>query len=304
MKIFIDTAKLDEIRKACGWGIVDGVTTNPSLIKRAVDAVKEEGRNIEMEVYIKEICKTVSKGRPVSLEVISLTTEKMVEEAELLYDKFNKVAGNVVIKIPINTYTEGTNTSDYEGLKAISKLSGKGIPVNVTLIMSPEQALLAAKAGASYASPFAGRIDDYIRKNLRVDFQKGDYFDFELMEIIGEQRLYEHIEDFAGKSPESVYLDKEIRKCADFAKDNGIGGGVDLVKSIMKIYRNYNIKTEVIAASTRNARQVREIAETGADIATIPFNVLKEMIQHPKTIEGIKNFAADVVPEYRDLFKP
>lgn len=303
MKIFIDTAKLDEIREACGWGIVDGVTTNPSLIKRAVDAVKEEGRNIEMETYIKEICKTAGKGRPVSLEVISLTTEKMVEEAELLYDKFNKVAENVVIKIPINTYTEGTNTSDYEGLKAISKLSGKGIPVNVTLIMSPEQALLAAKAGASYASPFAGRIDDYIRKNLGIDFQKGNYFDFELMEIIGEQRLYEHIEDFAGKSPESIYPDKEIRKCADFAKDNGIGGGVDLVKSIMKIYRNYNIKTEVIAASTRNARQVREIAETGADIATIPFNVLKEMIQHPKTIEGIKNFAADVVPEYRDLFK-
>lgn len=303
MKIFIDTAKLDEIKEACSWGIVDGVTTNPSLIKRAVDAVKEEGRNIEMETYIKEICKTAGRNKPVSLEVISLTVEKMVEEAELLYDKFNKVAENVVIKIPINTYTEEANTSNYEGLKAISKLSEKGIPVNVTLIMSPEQALLAAKAGASYASPFAGRIDDYIRKNLGIDFQKGDYFDFELIEIIGEQRLYEHIEDFAGKSPELVYRNKETKKRVDFAKDNGIGSGVELVESIMKIYRNYNIKTEVIAASTRNARQVRELAETGADIATIPFNVLKEMMQHPKTIEGIKNFAADVVPEYRDLFK-
>jgi len=303
VKIFIDTAKLDEIKEACSWGIVDGVTTNPSLIKKAVDTLKAKGKNVEMETYIKQICETAGENKPVSLEVISLTKEKMVEEGEILYHKFNKIADNVVIKIPINTYDGEATTSNYDGLKTISELSKKDIPINVTLIMSSEQALLAAKAGARYASPFAGRIDDYIRKNLSIEFQKGDYFDFNLMEIIGEQRFYEYIENSSENSPQSVYLDQKTKKYADFAKDRGIRSGVDLVKSIIKIYRNYNIKTEVIAASIRNARQVREIAETGADIATIPFNIIKEMTEHPKTIEGIKNFAADVVPEYRALFR-
>ncbi|MFQ5836182.1 MAG: transaldolase family protein, partial [bacterium] len=99
MKIFVDTAKLGEIKEACGWGIVDGVTTNPSLIKRAVDVAKKEGKEIDMETYIWEICKTAGKGRPVSLEVISLTMKEMVEEGELLYGKFNPAAENVVIKI-------------------------------------------------------------------------------------------------------------------------------------------------------------------------------------------------------------
>lgn len=303
MKIFIDTAKLDEIKEACSWGIVDGVTTNPSLIKKAVDTLKVKGKNVEMETYIKQICETVGENKPVSLEVISLTRGKMIEEAEILYHKFNKVAGNVVIKIPINTYNGETTTSNYEGLKAISELSKKDIPVNVTLIMNPEQALLAAKAGASYASPFAGRIDDYIRNNLGIEFNKGDYFDFNLMETIGEQRFYEYIENSSENPPESVYLDQKTKKYADFAKDRGIRSGVELVKSIIKIYRNYNIKTEVIAASIRNARQVREMAEARTDIATIPFNVIQEMIGHPKTVEGIKNFTADIVPEYRTLFR-
>ena len=303
MKVFIDTAKLDEIKEACSWGIVGGVTTNPSLIKKAVDALKAKSENIEMEAYIKQICETVGEGKPVSLEVISLTRGKMIEEAEILYHKFNKIAGNVVIKIPINTYNGEDTTSDYDGLKVISELSRKDIPVNVTLIMSSEQALLAAKAGAKYASPFAGRIDDYIRKNLDIKFEKQDYFDFCLMEAIGEQRFYERIEDTSHKSPQSVYLDQKIRKCIDFAQDKGIGSGVGLVKSIMKIYRNFNMKTEVIAASIRNARQAREMAEAGADIATIPFSIIKEMIAHPKTAEGIKSFVADVVPEYSALFK-
>ncbi len=303
MKVFIDTAKLDEIKEAYSWGIVGGVTTNPSLIKKAVDALKAKNENIEMEAYIKQICETVGEGKPVSLEVISLTRGKMIEEGQILYAKFNQVADNVVIKIPINTYNGEDTTSDYEGLKVISELSRKDIPVNATLIMSSEQALLAAKAGARYASPFAGRIDDYIRKNLAIKFEKQDYFDFCLMEAIGEQRFYERIEDTSHKSPQSVYLDQKIRKCIDFAQDKGIGSGVGLVKSIMKIYRNFNMKTEVIAASIRNARQAREMAEAGADIATIPFSIIKEMIAHPKTAEGIKSFVADVVPEYSALFK-
>jgi len=303
VKIFIDTAKLGEIKEACSWGIVDGVTTNPSLIKKAVDALKIRNENIEMEAYIKQICETVGEGKPVSLEVISLTRGKMIEEAEILYHKFNEVVGNVVIKIPINTYNGKDTTSDYDGLKVISELNRKDIPINATLIMSSEQALLAAKAGAKYASPFAGRIDDYIRKNLDIKFEKQDYFDFCLMEAIGEQRFYERIEDTSDKSPQAVCLDEEIKKCSNFAKDKGIGSGVDLVKSIMKVYKNYNIKTEVIAASIRNARQAREMAEMGADIATIPFNVIKEMVGHPKTVEGIKSFVADVVPQYSALFE-
>ncbi len=303
MKIFVDTAKLDEIKEACSWGVVDGVTTNPSLIKRAVDEAKGEGKEIDMETYIWEICKTAGKGRPVSLEVISLTMKEMVEEAELLYSKFNPAAENVVIKIPINTRIDESERIDYDGLKTIKKLSRKGIPINVTLIMTPEQALLAAKAGASYASPFAGRVDDYIRKKLGIEFSKGDYFDFELIEKIGKKRLDKHLKSSRGEPAASLYLDTETKNSIGFGKDNGIESGVDLVKSIMKIYRNYGIKTEVIAASIRNARQIRQMAEAGAHIATIPFPVIRGMLQHPKTVEGIKSFSADVVPEYRDLFQ-
>ncbi len=303
MKIFVDTAKLDEIKEACSWGIVDGVTTNPSLIKRAVDEVKGRGKEIDMEAYIREICKTAGKGRPVSLEVISLTIKEMIEEAELLYSKFNPTAQNVVIKIPINTCTDESEGTDYDGLKTIKKLSQKGIAVNVTLIMTPEQALLAAKAGASYASPFAGRIDDYIRKELGVEFAKGDYFDFALIKKMGEQRLDEHLKNSGDEAAGALYLDQETKESISLGKDNGIESGVDLVKSIMKIYRNYDIKTEVIAASIRNARQIRQMAEAGAHIATIPFSVIRGMLQHTKTVEGIKNFSADVVPEYRELFQ-
>ena len=303
MKIFIDTANLDEIRKALSWGIVDGVTTNPSLIKRAVDQVKKEERRIDIESYIKEICLAAGEERPVSLEVISLRTQEMIEEAKLLYRKFNPLAGNVVIKIPINTYTRIGGVSHYEGLKAIIHLSREEIPVNTTLIMSPEQALLAAKAGARYASPFAGRVDDYIRKKLAIQFEKQDYFNFELIQKIAEDKLTRFMHSSSEKDAASFYLDERIKEWKDLGKDNGISSGVHLVEEIVNIYQNYQIKTEVIAASIRNSRQVREVALAGAHIATIPFNVIKEMIQHPKTVEGIETFSRDVVPEYRDLFE-
>ena len=149
MKIFIDSAELNEIKKACEWGVIDGATTNPSLIKKAVD--ERKGR-IAMEDYIKEILKTVPG--PVSLEVIAVKAEEMIEQARLLYNKFSSY-GEVVIKIPINP-SLGDDGLDFDGLKAIKRLSEDGIPVNCTLVMTPEQALLAAKAGASYVSPFAG----------------------------------------------------------------------------------------------------------------------------------------------------
>lgn len=296
MKIFIDTADLDEIKMACSWGIVDGATTNPSLIKRAVD--RRKGK-VAMDEYIKEIVKTVPG--PVSLEVIALKADEMIEQAETLHEKFSP-HGNVVIKIPINPNMD-ERTYDFDGLKAIKKLNMEGIPVNATLIMTPEQALLAAKAGAAYASPFAGRIDDYIRTKLglrrTIDFQKGDYFDSDIIQNMLKRRLG------MNKDMHSIletYIN-EYSKLISSSHDKGVYSGLDLIQKILKIYRNYGYKTKIIVASIRNARQVREVSEAGADIATIPVNIIKEMIQHDKTLEGIKAFSRDVVPAYEGLFK-
>ncbi len=247
MKIFIDTAELDEIRNACSWGIVDGGTTNPSLIKKAVERRKNQG--IDMAQYIEEIC-TAIPG-PVSLEVISLSADQMVKEATFLYARFNPINNNVVIKIPINTNDGDAAGKDYEGLKAIRTLASLGIPTNVTLVMTPEQALLAAKAGANYVSPFMGRVDDYVAAHPEPEEQSG----------------------------------------------------IDVVRSIRKIFQNYNFKTQIIAASIRSPLHARESAEAGAEIATIPFGVLKAMMRHDKTQEGVIRFAQDVVPEYKGLFE-
>lgn len=302
MKIFVDTAKLSEIKEAISWGIVDGVTTNPSLIRKAVEEEREVKGKVDLEAYVGEICKAAGKGRPVSLEVLSQKASKMVEEAQILYRRFNPIAGNVLIKIPINTYT-GQEATDYEGLKAINKLSRKGIPINVTLVMTPEQALLAAKAGAAYVSPFAGRVDDYIRKNLGIDFKKNDYFDFELMREISKARLGEYLKNSTAEEIYLLYLDEKIKKAIGVGEDKGITSGVDLVRKIVNIFRKYNIKTKVIAASMRNSQQVREVAETGCDIATVPFEVIREMLKHPKTEEGVKKFYADAVQaKYEELF--
>jgi len=298
MKIFIDTADIDEIMKACSWGIIDGATTNPSLIKRAVD---KRGGKVSMEEYIKEILEVVPG--PVSLEVIAVKANEMVEQARLLYDKFSSY-GEVVIKIPINP-SRGKDDLDFDGLRAIKRLSEEGIPTNATLIMTPEQALLAAKAGATYASPFAGRIDDYIRDRLGmkigVDFQKRDYFDYNLLGRISERKLEEALG--GSSSISELYQSKDAKHLVSLSGDNGILSGIDLVGKILKIYRNYGYKTQVIASSIRNARQVREVAELGTDIATLPFYVIKEMIGHYKTLEGIKRFIADVVPSYKEIFR-
>lgn len=208
MKIFIDTANVEEIKEAATWGILDGVTTNPSLIAK-------EGRDIK-EV-INEICEIVDG--PISAEVISLESDKMVEEALDLV----KLHKNIVIKLPMCI----------EGLKAVKILSEKNIKTNVTLIFSSQQALLAAKAGATYVSPFVGRLDD-----------------------IGVT-------------------------------------GVDLISDIANIFEVHSINTEIISASIRNPIHVSECAMDGSDIATIPFNVLKQMAKHPLTDIGIEKFLSD-----------
>lgn len=208
MKLFIDTANVEHIKEISQLGIICGVTTNPSLIAK-------EGKDFkEVITQISEIV-----DGPISGEVISLECDKMVEEAKALA-KINK---NIVVKIPMCA----------NGLKAVSILTKIGIKTNVTLIFSPMQALFAARAGASYVSPFMGRLDD-----------------------IGQN-------------------------------------GAELIEQISIIFKNYNIKTEIIAASIRNQTHLIDAAIAGCDIATVPYNVLKACIDHPLTTNGINRFMSD-----------
>ncbi len=274
IKIFIDSSMIQEIRKAKDFGLLDGVTTNPSLIKKAVEDIKAGGGDVNIGEYIRDILKA-AEGLPVSLEVIGTTYDEMVEEGIRLFKMFNPVARNVYIKIPVNPSTNNKDGNDFDGIKAIKSLSDEKIPINCTLIFTPEQALMAAKAGASFVSPFVGRIDDYIRASNSIGFDKPDYFPFNGLE-----------------------------KDGDMLEDEGIISGIDLVAQIREIFDNYNITgAKVLAASIRNPRQAREAALAGADIATLPFSVLEKLLIHKKTAEGMISFTGDVVPEYEELFR-
>lgn len=268
MKFFLDSADINEIKKTLDYGVLDGVTTNPSLIKEAFEKEKSRGKNINFDHYIGDILK-LCKGKPVSLEVISRDYKNMVREGETLYKKFNKIAKNVFVKIPVNPCLDLKCSSNMDGIKVIRKLSDKKIPVNCTLIFTPEQALLAAKAGARFVSPFVGRIDDYLRETAHMKFEKKDYF------------------------PEEGW--KNGKKTLE---DNGIVSGVMLIKEISEIFKKQKVQSEILAASIRNTRQIREVALAGADIATIPFNVFDKIASHLKTAEGMKKFTKDIVPEY------
>jgi transaldolase len=208
MKFFLDTANIEEIKDANSMGMVDGVTTNPSLIAK-------EGR--DLKEVVTEICGIVDG--PVNAEVIATDTEGMVAEGRELA----KLHKNIVVKIPMLI----------DGLKAVRRLAAEGIKTNVTLIFSPLQALMAAKAGASYVSPFVGRLDDVSQE------------------------------------------------------------GMEVVEQIVEMYTNYGFETEVIVASVRNPLHVLESALLGADIATIPYNVLSKLAAHPLTDKGLKAFLAD-----------
>lgn len=208
MKFFIDTANVKEIREAASLGVVDGVTTNPSLVAK-------EGRDFKQ--VIAEICSIVDG--PISAEAVSLKADDMIVEGTELA----KLHKNIVVKLPMTK----------DGLKATKVLAEKGIKVNMTLVFSPSQALLAAKVGAAYVSPFVGRLDDI-----------------------------------------SHY-------------------GMDLVQQIITIFDNYGYSTEVIVASIRNPLHVVDAAIAGAHIATIPFNVIDQLVKHPLTDIGIEKFLAD-----------
>jgi transaldolase len=208
MKLFIDTANVEEIRKANDMGVICGVTTNPSLIAK-------EGRIFED--VVREITGIVDG--PISAEVISLDSEGMIKEAVEL----TKIHKNIIVKIPMTV----------EGLKAVKVLSKEKIKTNVTLIFSAGQALLAAKAGATYVSPFVGRLDD-----------------------IGND-------------------------------------GMNIIKEIVDIFWNYEIDTEIIAASIRHPMHVIEAAKLGCHIATVPYKVIMQLTKHPLTDKGIDQFLKD-----------
>ncbi len=276
MKIFLDSANLDHIKEAASWGIIDGVTTNPTLIKKAVVSSRDTNAGMDMENYIKNILAVVGRMCPVSLEVAGLSADVMVEQGMMLYEKFNQVAGNVVIKIPVCTVNTMGEGNPFDGLLAIKRLEEEKIPINATLVFTPEQALLAAKAGAHYVSPFVGRVDDCIRRLADMEFEKSKYFP------------WEGIPDVS--APEKVI------------KDHGLASGVELVAGIVNIFYEHEIECEVIAASIRNPIQVREVTEVGAHITTMPFEVLKSMILHTGSAAGIDAFTNDLVDEYLDLF--
>lgn len=209
MKIFLDTANIDEIREIHAWGVLDGVTTNPSLIAR-------NGGDFIQTVY--DIAELV-KG-PVSAEVVAQDTEGMVREGRLLA----QVHEHIVVKVPLTT----------QGLGAVRVLSDEGIRTNVTLCFQPAQALLAAKAGATYISPFVGRVDDIA------------------------------------------------------------WGGGELIEQIVHIYSNYTeIETQVLAASIRHPLHLVDAALAGAHVATVPYGVMRKLLDHPLTDIGNKKFLAD-----------
>lgn len=209
MKFFVDTANLEEIREANDMGVLDGVTTNPSL-------VKAEG-NVDFHERVLEICQTVDGD--VSAEVTATEFDGMMEEAHTLA----QIHDNVVVKIPLIK----------EGIKALRALDDEGIPTNCTLCFSPTQALLAAKAGADYISPFIGRIDDI--------------------------------------------------------SSDGMG----LIEEIVQIYDNYEFETDILAASIRHPTHVKRAALAGADVATMPFETMTTLLEHPLTDRGLERFLED-----------
>ncbi|PZN12539.1 MAG: fructose-6-phosphate aldolase [Bacillota bacterium] len=208
MRLFLDTADVSEVREAVAWGVVDGVTTNPTLMARAGG---------DPEAILRELASLVAG--PISAEVIATDADGMVEEGRRLA----AIADNIVVKVPITP----------AGLEATHRLAREGIKVNVTLVFQPGQALLAARAGAAFVSPFVGRLDD-----------------------IGED-------------------------------------GISLVADVVEIFRAQGITTQVLAASIRHPQHVIEAARVGADIATMPFKVLKQLVQHPLTDAGLERFLKD-----------
>src|SRR6202035_5232668 len=216
MRFFLDTANLEELKNGVRWGVVDGVTTNPTLIAK-------EG--VPIEEQIRKICDIVNGD--ISAEVVATDTEAMLTEGR----KLAKIHKNIVVKVPLTR----------DGIRACSIFSREGIRVNVTLCFSAGQAILAAKAGATYVSPFVGRVDD-----------------------IGWD-------------------------------------GMDLIREIVHIYKNYGFSTQILAASLRNSTHVIEAAKAGAHVGTLPFKVVDALFNHPLTDKGLDQFLKDYAKVFEEV---
>ena len=286
MQLYLDSAKLDEIKKLSSLGLIHGVTTNPSLIKIAAESMPDKP---DLESYIKELQKAFYG--PLSVEVISTDRQSMYREAMLIKEKFGMHNNNVVVKIPICTAKEMDDKNWDSGLEIIKSLSLQNIPVNTTLVLSPSQALLAANAGAKYVSPFAGRLDDYLVKAYfpGTKRSKSDYFPREGMTASNSKDV-------------GTAIQRVIHGLPNYVNDDGTVSGVHLVGRIVTVLKNSNLDCKVLAASLRNPRQVVEMAEVGADIATVDYNTIVAMAMHQVSCDGIRRFAQDTIEEYRKLF--
>jgi len=265
-RIFADTGSIDEIKPLFEAGIINGVTTNPTLLKRAgADSLATAKR------MMKEIVELLDPY-PVSLELTELTKDKMIAQAAELAS----YGPNVVIKVPTGGYSAiDPSYDEHTGLKVLYALWEKDIKTNATLIFNSTQALFAARAGATYVSPFLGRVADYLYKHDEVEREIGNSLYF--------------MEDHKGGKENSRVFNTSYVASGGARKDSGIR----LIHEIAVIFANYGIKTEVLAASFRNDVQVAESLLCGADILTVPAPILMRIASHPLTSEGMKAFVED-----------
>ena len=265
-RIFADSATRSEIEPLYRAGIINGITTNPSLLKKAGAKSWDAAKGI-----MRDLC-TLLRPHPVSLELTELAEEDMVRQA----DELAELGDNSVIKVPIGGYRAVNPGADpFTGLKVIRRLWERGIQVNTTLVFNTTQALWAANAGAVYVSPFLGRLADYGFKHDRPERHPGN-------------SLY-WLEDPKNAKGEGSVANTEYVASGGPLKD----AGARLIFEIATVFANYQIKTEILAASVRNPVQLTECLLAGADILTVPASVLATVADHPLSDEGMIAFAAD-----------
>lgn len=265
-RIFADTAAIADIKPLFEAGIINGVTTNPSLLKRAGAKSWDEAKDI-----MREICKLLAPF-PVSLELTELEQDKMIRQAEEL----RQLGENSVIKVPIGGYQKISKSFDsFTGLKVLHALWERDIKTNATLVFNSTQAFWAANAGATYVSPFLGRLADYAYKN-------------DLPERAPGNSLY-FLEDHKNSKGDQNVSNTEYVAVGGNRKDIGSR----LIREIAQIFANYDIRTEILAASFRNFAQISEALVAGADILTVPTDLLVQVADHPLSDAGMESFVAD-----------
>lgn len=265
-RIFADTATRSEIEPLFRAGIINGLTTNPTLLKKAGAKSWDGAKEI-----MKDLC-TLLRPFPVSLELTEAEEEKMVQQAEELA----MLGDNSVIKVPVGGYRALNASADpFTGLKVIRRLWEKGIKVNTTLVFNTNQAFWAANAGAAYVSPFLGRLADYAYKHDLPERKPGN-------------SLY-WVEDHKNSKGDQAMHNTEYVASGGALKD----AGARLIFEIATVFANYQIKTEILAASFRNQVQLSECLLAGADILTVPASLLSMVADHPLSDEGMKGFAED-----------